>query len=107
MTKKAKVLKAGLGYTIRDLAQEIVDLDFVENLGFLDKNNPNEYQKYPNTWSKVHLLLLPTRAECAGIVFNEASVYGVPILSPDTGGVSDYVFNDCEWLADAPLSKWR
>lgn len=79
---------------IRDLAQEIVDLDFVENLGFLDKNNPNEYQKYLNTWSKVHLLLLPTRAECAGIVFNEASAYGVPILSTDTGGVSDYVFND-------------
>ncbi|GHN29300.1 glycosyltransferase family 4 protein [Lactobacillus delbrueckii] len=79
---------------ISDLAQEIVDLDFVENLGFLDKNNPNEYQKYLNTWSKVHLLLLPTRAECSAIVFNEASAYGVPILSTDTGGVSDYVFND-------------
>lgn len=52
----------------------------------------------------MHLLLLPTRAECAGIVFNEASAYGVPILLTDTGGVS---VNDCEWLADAPLSKWR
>ncbi|WP_338361533.1 glycosyltransferase [Lactobacillus delbrueckii] len=28
------------------------------------------------------------------MVFNEASAYGVPILSTDTGGVSDYVFND-------------
>ncbi|WP_270350498.1 glycosyltransferase [Ligilactobacillus salivarius] len=39
-------------------------------------------------------MLLPTRAECAGIVFNEASAFGVPSLSVDTGGVADYVKNN-------------
>jgi len=36
---------------------------------------------------------LPTRAECAGIAFCEASAYGLPIVSTDTGGVSTYVVN--------------
>ena len=39
------------------------------------------------------LFLLPTRAECAGIVFAEASAFGLPIFTYDTGGVSDYVIN--------------
>lgn len=72
---------------IRDLAHEVTELDFVENLGFLNKNKPEEYQKYLDVWSNSHLLLLPTRAECSAIVFNEASAYGVPILSTDTGGI--------------------
>jgi glycosyltransferase involved in cell wall biosynthesis len=36
-------------------------------------------------------LLLPTRAECAGVVFCEASAFGVPSITTDTGGVSTYV----------------
>lgn len=36
-------------------------------------------------------LLLPTRAECAGVVFCEASAYGVPSITTNTGGVSTYV----------------
>lgn len=37
------------------------------------------------------IFLLPTRAECAGIVFCEASAYGLPCFTTDTGGISDYV----------------
>jgi glycosyltransferase involved in cell wall biosynthesis len=36
---------------------------------------------------------LPTRAECSAVVFSEASAFGLPILSTNTGGVSDYVKN--------------
>jgi glycosyltransferase involved in cell wall biosynthesis len=36
---------------------------------------------------------LPTRAEAAGIVFCEASAFGVPSLTLKTGGVEDYVRN--------------
>jgi len=35
--------------------------------------------------------ILPTRAECAGIVFCEASAYGLPCFATWTGGVPDYV----------------
>lgn len=37
------------------------------------------------------VLILPTRAECAGVVFE--SGFGVPTLTTDTGGVSNYVKN--------------
>lgn len=37
------------------------------------------------------LFILPTRAECAGIVFCEASGYGLPCFATATGGVPDYV----------------
>jgi glycosyltransferase involved in cell wall biosynthesis len=32
-------------------------------------------------------LLLPTRAECAGIVFCEASAYGIPVITTLTGAL--------------------
>jgi glycosyltransferase involved in cell wall biosynthesis len=38
-------------------------------------------------------LLLPTRAECAGVVFSEASAYGTPSITTDTGGVTTYIRN--------------
>ncbi len=37
------------------------------------------------------VFILPTRAECAGIVFCEASAYGLPSFATATGGVPDYV----------------
>lgn len=79
---------------IKNLDSKVANLEYVENLGFLNKNNPDEYQKYLDAWANSHMLLLPTRAECAGIVFNEASAYGVPSLATDTGGIADYVYND-------------
>jgi eps10P len=43
--------------------------------------------------SSSDILLLPTQAECAGIVFVEASAYSMPIFTYDTGGISNYVIN--------------
>jgi glycosyltransferase involved in cell wall biosynthesis len=38
-----------------------------------------------------HFLLLPTRADCAPVVFAEASAWGTPSLAPDVGGVGELV----------------
>lgn len=59
--------------------------------GFLDKNNREEYLKYINIWNISHIFILPTRSECAGIVFCEAAAFGVPCYTYNTGGTSDYV----------------
>ena len=37
------------------------------------------------------VFLLPTRNEAAGIVFCEASAFGLPVVSTRTGGVESYV----------------
>lgn len=67
--------------------------DYVINHGFLDKNDALQYKTYIEVIKKSHIFLLPTSAECAGIVFSEASAYGLPIYTYDTGGVGNYVVN--------------
>ncbi len=68
--------------------------DFIIHYGFLNKNNPVDYQTYREAFASAHIFLLPTKAECAGVVFSEASAFGLPIYTHDTGGISDYVIND-------------
>ena len=62
--------------------------------GFLDRNNPEQEALHTKLFQESDIFLLPTKAECAGIVFCEASAYGIPIVTHDTGGISDYVIND-------------
>lgn len=58
---------------------------------FLDKNNPDERAEMVKIMHASDLLFVPTRAECAGVVFSEASAFGLPSISTDTGGVSSMV----------------
>lgn len=87
---KAKLYICG----VKNLDNDIVNKNFVKNLGFLDKEDTQQYQKYVEAYQKADILILPTRAECAGIVFSEASLFGVPVITTDTGGIADYVKNN-------------
>lgn len=78
---------------VRSLPKSYQDHPYVENVGYLNKSIPEQYDIYVQTVRKCHLFLLPTHAECAGIVFGECSAYGIPIYTYDTGGIGDYVFN--------------
>ncbi len=60
---------------------------------FLDKNKQEDMLQLHRVFLETDFLLLPTRAECAGIVFSEAAAYGIPSISTDTGGVTTYVRN--------------
>jgi glycosyltransferase involved in cell wall biosynthesis len=55
---------------------------------FLSKKNPAERTQLENLFFNADFFLLPTRAECSGLVFCEASAFGVPSITTDTGGVS-------------------
>lgn len=84
---KAQLVIAG----IRTLPQQYEGLPYINHVGFLNKNKPEQYRRYVKLWQEANLFLLPTQAECAGIVYCEASAYGVPIFTYDTGGIGDYV----------------
>ncbi len=60
---------------------------------FIDKHHQSEVNRLNNIFRNSDFLLLPTRAECAGIVFCEASAYGIPSITTNTGGVSNYIMN--------------
>ena len=78
---------------IKELPDYCFDLGYIVNHGFLDKNDTFSYQKYINILGNSHLLLLPTHAECAGIVFCEAAGFGIPSYTFATGGTENYVQN--------------
>lgn len=69
---------------------------------YLDKHKPADLEKLHQLFLKTDFLLLPTRAEAAGLVFCEASAYGVPSVSTNTGGVPTYVENNVNGLLLPP-----
>lgn len=60
-------------------------------LGYLDKKVPEQRQRLEALLFESDFLILPTRAECLGVVFCEANAYGLPSIATDTGGVGEVV----------------
>lgn len=65
--------------------------DFVTLHGFLSKKTPEGAALFDRLLSDAHFLIVPSRAECFGLVFAEASSLGVPSLAASTGGVPSVV----------------
>jgi len=63
----------------------------VQYEGFLDKNNEKDRLKLKTFLNESHFLFVPTRAECYGIVFSEASAYGLISITTHTGGVPSII----------------
>lgn len=55
---------------------------------FLNKNNKADYKTFHDLLMNSDFLILPSRNECFGVVFCEASAYGLPSIAADTGGIS-------------------
>jgi glycosyltransferase involved in cell wall biosynthesis len=53
----------------------------------------NKNEKFETLLFNSDFLILPTKAECFGIVFCEASAYGIPSIAANTGGVNGAVKN--------------
>ena len=58
---------------------------------FLDKNDPDQRCCFDQILMASDFFLLPTRAEAFGIVFCEASAFGLPSIATRTGGVPGVV----------------
>lgn len=63
----------------------------VKFTGFLNKNKPSDVDKMTKLYLEADAFILPTKAECAGIVFCEAAMYGLPTFTYRTGGTASYV----------------
>lgn len=75
------------------LEEHIRELEFVDYVGFLNKNDRSQYNRLKSLISMCHCMLLPTKAECAGIAFCESAANGLPSFSHQTGGTPNYVLN--------------
>ncbi|HQB12565.1 MAG: Capsular glucan synthase [Candidatus Omnitrophica bacterium ADurb.Bin292] len=63
----------------------------IEEIGFLDKTSPQGKKRYQELFDSSSFFILPTRAECLGLVFADALASGLPVLATDTGGIPDVV----------------
>lgn len=66
---------------------------FAIHHGFLKKDNLQDKAQLEQLFQKAHFFLLPTQADCVPVVFAEANIHGVPVIAPDTGGVSSVIAN--------------
>jgi len=77
--------------------------------GFISKATPAGRDLLKQLFANAHFLLLPTLADCLGLVMCEANSLGVPSMANDVGGVSEVVrpgINGHLFPADAPASDW-
>jgi len=68
-----------------------VDPAVAELIPMIDKQKPGGYEALCALYASADVFLLPTRAECAGVVFSEAAAFGLPIVATDTGGIPTMV----------------
>ncbi|MEO1146059.1 MAG: glycosyltransferase family 4 protein, partial [Cyanobacteria bacterium J06638_22] len=61
--------------------------EFVKPLGFISKGTEAGMATIQTALTESHFLIVPSVAECFGIVFCEASSYGVPSIATNVGGI--------------------
>ena len=68
--------------------------DFVYDHGFISKSTEEGQQQLEQLYAGAHFFILPSIAECFGVVFSEANSFGVPAIAKNTGGVSTAIRNN-------------
>ncbi|MDR0613293.1 MAG: glycosyltransferase family 4 protein [Dysgonamonadaceae bacterium] len=80
--------------------------DFAENHGFISKETTEGCEKLNELFTNAHFFLLPTRAECYGLVFCEAASFGLPGIATKTGGIPTIIKDNVTGMTfDLPASS--
>jgi glycosyltransferase involved in cell wall biosynthesis len=61
--------------------------------GFVDKSTEWGRAELQSLFAESHFLILPSEAECYGLVLCEANAYGVPCLASSVGGIPTIIRN--------------
>ncbi len=70
---------------------DIADRTGITVLGMLDKKIREHDELIRRELARSHFLVVLSKAECFGMVYCEASAYGIPSIACDVGGVSSAV----------------
>lgn len=62
-------------------------LPWVVSHGFITKSNPEGRARLAKLFQESEWLILPSRAECFGVVFAEAAAFGLPSVATRVGGI--------------------
>lgn len=78
------------------------DREWVQLHGFLNVHVPEESARLKNLFLRSHFLVVPTQAECFGIVFAEAQAFGLPPVSRAVHAVPSVVVDGVTGVLGAP-----
>jgi glycosyltransferase involved in cell wall biosynthesis len=87
---KAKGIKARLIVCGCIPPDHFTDPD-MEVIPFLNKNIPEDHDRFNSLLTTSHFMILPTRADCSLMVGAEASAFGMPSITTEVGGVPDVI----------------
>jgi glycosyltransferase involved in cell wall biosynthesis len=83
---KTELHVAGIrAFPMTDLPENVIDH------GFISKTTAEGRSRIDRLLTESHFLILPTRAECFGLVFCEANSFGVPDIATRVGGIPTVV----------------
>ncbi|NES78855.1 MULTISPECIES: glycosyltransferase family 4 protein [Okeania] len=68
--------------------------DFINIVGYIDKSKPEGESKMRQLVADSHLMILPTREDCAPNVLIEANAFGVPCLTTNLAGIPTVIKED-------------
>ena len=81
---------------------EIASREYIKAVGFVNKATAAGRERFDRLLCETHFLIVPSRAECYGIVFCEASSFGVPSVSTAVGGIPTAIKNGINGHTFAP-----
>ncbi|MBE7170900.1 MAG: glycosyltransferase family 4 protein [Williamsia sp.] len=65
---------------------ERFNMPFIKHYPLLKKSVKEDAEKLHALYKSATFFILPTRAECFGVVFAEAGAYGLPVITSNVGG---------------------
>jgi YD repeat-containing protein len=68
--------------------------DCVEVIPFIGKDTIEDRRRLGEIFKRSHFFIMPSRAEAFGLVFAEASAFGVPSLATRVGGIPSAIIDD-------------
>lgn len=78
---------------LNNIPTVVADQPFVFNHGFISKATSEGLNQIEKIISDCHFLFVPSKAEAYGLVFCEASAYGLPSISNRTGGITTIIID--------------
>lgn len=85
---------------------------FVRAYGFLSKKDPAQWRTLETLFKQADFFVMPSRAECYGLVFAEAAAFGVPVVTTTVGGIPE-ILGDGGWglalspeAGPEPFARW-
>jgi glycosyltransferase involved in cell wall biosynthesis len=99
----AKGFPVKLDLVTSEIPHRLHGMPWVIQHGLLDPNKPDTMEVLSDLFKAAHFVFIPSRAEAYGMVFAEASAFGVPSIGTATGGIPSVVHNGANGFT-LPLS---